>query len=439
MALRKSAAVTAGRVPVPRAYVRAALRGLQGVAGRQFCAGTPYNCRHLLDEALRYTSAFQERCSKRWAEAALVSASHNGGVGIGGGVTIVPGSVRTLQHLVALDGEDNSSHLESANTAVDEEEHQQSFVPTFAEKQQARLHATLQQWVVYCGFRTTRTDFESWQPMVSRVLLLSPSRVVPSSRSSPEAANLLEASLRRRGAKAYVDLLVHHRLALRREEEWVVVCELCAPAKELPRRSDGDAVPPVMSLPFIRSSTVDASWERSLAVLSWAVQFQQKKPHERCHISSADISSVLQQYVQHFGQRIQVSEIPLETDEDGGAVPLTVSAEQDVVARLQRWWAAARAVEQQSPKLAAACRVDHTAPGWMHVEGRKVALAPCGEAPTASGTVFAELLLQGRWAEVQQRIERVAIEASRRQGPTESTGGEAAEVATVVGEAWGDR
>ncbi|ORC85459.1 putative RNA pseudouridylate synthase [Trypanosoma theileri] len=410
----KSVAMTAGlssRVAVPRSYVRAALRGLRDAVGRP-CA--PYTSReHLkgLDRALRYAVTFQERSEKRWTEVNRALEPNKNIIRVSEDKILPLGFARTLQQLDGDDENNDESYPDKPSAAQWE---RQQVSPTFSEKQQARLHAALQQWVFYCSFHISQKEFLARQSKISAVLLLSPIRVVPSSSSRPESANSLGISVRRRGAQAYVDLLVHHRLMLNNEEEWITLCKLYSGSEE---KGEGNELS-VMKLPFISSSENCVSCERSLAVLSWAMQFQQQQQQRQVHISSSDIANVLQQYAQQFGERIEVPEVRLESDNEDGTLKLSTADEQAVVTRLQQWWATARDAEKQNSKLAEACGLDRTAPSWIHVEGRKVTLSPSSDTPVVGDTVFAELLLQGRWEDVLRHIESVATVALQLNEPT---------------------
>ncbi|RNF18613.1 putative RNA pseudouridylate synthase [Trypanosoma conorhini] len=398
-----------GRVAVPRSYVRAVGRGLRSVLRRQ--PGTPalHGQRCMLDEALHHAAAFQERAARRWAAAALGPAQPYWRRRPRPGEAEAAGAAAplTLQHLAGVEAVPPDGH-----------EAEEEDTLTFAERQQARLHAALQQWVFYASFRCNRAEFVARQSKVAKILLLAPLRVTPSSHSSPAGAERLEASVRRRGARAYVDLLVHHKLAMQREGEWAALCETCARARGEPQESSVDAsqASRVMALPLLQSSSPDASWERSLAVLSWAMQFRSHRrpsePQQPRHISSVDIAAVLQQYAQHFGERL-----PGLTPTDDVQAPLVLggAAEHAVVTRLQRWWVAAREAEQRDPKLAELCGLDRTVQDRIQVEGRKVTLATASEADAGADAAFAELLLQGRWEDVLRHVERVAAAALRRR------------------------
>ncbi|KAH9601304.1 Pseudouridine synthase [Trypanosoma melophagium] len=416
----KSAAVTAelsSRVAVPRSYVRAALRGLRIAVGTRCTPCTSHEQLQALDRALRYAAAFQRRCEKRWNEVDLAREPHKKTICVSEEEVLPLGFARTLQQLDTGDDENNDETCSDNSSATARGEQQQAS-PTFSEKQQARLHAALQQWVFYCSFNISQKEFLARQSKISAVLLLSPIRVVPSSCSRPNSANSLGTSVRRRGAQAYVDLLVHHRLMLNNEKEWTTLCELFTRTEG---NSKGNKLD-VIKLPFISSSEVCVSCERSLAVLSWAMQFQQKQQHhhqqQQVHISSSDIANVLQQYAQQFGERIEVPEVRLESENENGTLRLNTAAEQAVVTRLQQWWSTARNAERQNSKLAEACGLDRTAPSWIHVEGRKVTLSPSSDTPVVGDTVFAELLLQGRWEEVLRHIESTATVALRLHEPT---------------------
>ncbi|EKG01862.1 RNA pseudouridylate synthase, putative [Trypanosoma cruzi] len=409
MAHGRSLPAVGSQATVPRKYMRAVRRGMWNLWRHHPGTYAPRGQHHMLDEALRYAAAFQERSARRWAEAALGPAQSYrirepcvGEKGDAGS-----GPFPTLQHLASLD----------------EEKEEEQIFPTFFEKQQARLHVALQQWVFYSGFRCSQAEFMVRQSKVSKTLLLSPMRVIPSSRSNTEGARCLEASVRRRGARAYVDLLVKHKLFMQKEEEWTTLCELCGHiGKRQQIKMDEGGSFQVMALPFLRSSNPHASWERSLAVLSWAMQFrnhkQQSTHHQQyCqHISSMDISDVLQQYAQHFEERTQVPLLTHDDDSQGNLV-LGNAAEQDVVARLQQWWVAAREAEKQNPRLAEICGLDRTLRDRIHVEGRKVTLTSSNETSAGVDTVFPELLFQGRWEDVLHHIERIAADSLRLYGP----------------------
>ncbi|EAN76741.1 RNA pseudouridylate synthase protein, putative [Trypanosoma brucei brucei TREU927] len=397
-----------GRVTVPRKYFRAAVRGLQHVPWWcQSDARTSATGKHPLDEALKCAATFQSRSLKQWEDALSVSSPYRSTDHLAAGKAVVtaPGTTITLQSLADYDGGEAEDQEESHEVSA-----------AFVEKQQAKLHAMLQQWVAYCAFHCTRAEFAARQSLVAQRLLLSPLGVLPSSAHHQVGSARLERTLRRRGARAYVDLLVHHQLPMQQKQEWDVLCSVWSSVGEGLRRQGltASSAASVVRLPFTQEAVDEPSWERSLAVLSWAMHF---KGGNQFHIPSSDIAIVLHQYIQSLEDRVQ------------GPNPqqMPVTEEQAVIQQLQQWWNSAREAEQRDAGLAAACGLDRTAFNSIHVEGRKVTLCLSDKELSKSTAAYAELLLQGRWEDVLEHIRLVATNvasgpfsrdrgADRRQG-----------------------
>ncbi|PWV05840.1 putative RNA pseudouridylate synthase protein [Trypanosoma cruzi] len=165
MAHGRSLQAVGSRATVPRKYMRAVRRGMWNLWRHHPGTYAPHGQHHMLDEALRYAAAFQERSARRWAEAALGPAQ----------------SYRIREPCAGEKGDAGSGHFPTLQqlASFDEEKEEEQIFPTFFERQQARLHVALQQWVFYSGFRCSQAEFKVRQSKVSRTLLLSPMRVIP--------------------------------------------------------------------------------------------------------------------------------------------------------------------------------------------------------------------------------------------------------------------
>ncbi|KAH8604115.1 putative RNA pseudouridylate synthase [Trypanosoma vivax] len=387
----------ASRVVVPRKHLQAAQRGLQNVShwhAGPILAST--NRQHELDKALRHAFSFSVRCKQRWAAVHRGSIQQNRGV-MPGVDPAEESSERnsespTLQNLLSTQ---RKGEWCGALVLCSKTDSARKTSMTFSERQQARMHAILQQWIVFSAFRCTRTDFMARQSEVAARLLLSPPHVVPSCLRNCEGSRCLEASLSRRGAHAYVGLLVHHRVALKERAEWDALCSLNTPTR--PYRCEGHGGGPTRmgSLPLNVFSPIEPSWEECLAVFSWALRFHSD---EGRHIPSSDIAVVLQRYAQHFGERAHQPTC--------NGTPTRHAA---VFEQLLDHWTKARKAEQMDTKLMLACGLDRTMHDCVHVDGRKVSFRSSSNSTSASDADYAEMLFQGRWAEVLRLIQSTAI------------------------------